>query len=142
MANKTIPTYIDMIRDRLLAQADLVAAGFTKRTVYKQFLDGLKTTNIVYPCLTISTDRDGREVWAAIDELKLYITVHMDEYSDAETVVNAVIDSLHLFNGTSTDRTVTVYYTWYKGGPPTPMWNAKRGKWEAIMRFDSSIGGC
>lgn len=142
MPNTTIPTFIDQVRARILANSDLVGIGFTARSIYKRFLDTIKAQDINYPCIALATDRDERLTWGPLDTIKLYATIYMDDYGDAETAVNSLIDTLHDYRGPSSDGTVLVYYMWYMGGPPTPMWNPTRAKWEAMLRFDATVTGC
>lgn len=133
-----VPGFIDLIRNRILTIPIVIEKGFTKRTLYKQFLSQLKPGTVKYPCMTIAYDMDRREKWAAIDSLKLFITIHMDVFEETMGVVDAVVDSLHQFMDAST--CVTVYKCWHEGGPPAPIYNSETNRWEAVLEFDASIG--
>lgn len=132
-----VPLFIDLVRDRMLTIPLVIEKGFIKKTLYKRFVSQMKPETVKYPCMTLCYDMDKRGVWAPVDDLKLYLTVHMDVYEDMMPIVDAVVDSLHLFMDAST--CVTVYKCWNCGGPPAPMYNEKTNRWEATLEFDVSI---
>lgn len=130
--------FVDLVRNRMLSDVQIIGAGFTKKSMYRQFLSQKKPDEITYPCMTICYDRDQREKWAAIDKLTLYISLHTKTFEDTVQAVEYVINLLHDFKDAST--CVTVYHCWHEGGPPVPMYNKELNCWEATLGFSVSIG--
>lgn len=133
-----LPVFIDLIRSRILTIPAVIQRGFTAKTIYRQFIMQKKKEDITFPCMSLCYDLDRREKWAAIDGLKLYISIHTKVFEDATVIFDAVVDSLHLFMDAST--CVTVYRCWHEGGPPIPMYDDKLNCWEVTMEFSVAVG--
>lgn len=134
MANA--PVFIKHIKRKLSGMPWFSENGLTTQTIYRQYLPQVK--NPSYPCLTLAYEIDQREVFADVDDIRLYVMAHTKEFDGAEVLGNLIADSLHKY--TYSDDTLIVYNCLDVGIPTTPSWNRDQNCWDTIVEFTCSVG--
>lgn len=131
-----IALFIDHIRDRIAAEAGFTTSGFNREQVYRQYLPQVKDP--VFPCITLSFEKDKTEVFADVAIGTLYISVHMKQFSKVQDVQKWLTSSMH--QHTFSDGTLVIWMCQEQGSPPTPSWDEKTQTWESIQSFDVRFG--
>ncbi len=134
MAN--MPAFILRIQNKVSQAQFFTDEGFAPEAVYKQYLPQVKQP--IYPCISLAYEIDKRELFADIDNGKLYAGVHCKEFNQAERIGHQLSDLIHqsLYSGDD----CIVYFARYVGGPPTPIFNTMLNCWETICEFEVRIG--
>jgi urate oxidase len=128
--------FIKYIKRRLSGANWFTTQGFTNQQVYRQYLPQVKQP--VFPCLTLSYEVDKREVFADVDDLCLFVSVHAKDFDTAEQVAKLISDTLH--KHTYSDDQLTIYKCHDVGIPTVPSFNKDLNCWEAVVEFDCQVG--
>ncbi len=131
-----ISAFIKYAKRRVAAQPWFGEKGLTNQRIYRQFLSQVK--NPEFPCISLAYEIDQREVFANIDNLHLFMTVHAKEFDFAEEIAKLISDTMHLH--TYADDQLTIYKCHDVGIPTVPSFNKHLNCWEAIVEFDCRIG--
>jgi len=134
MADTT--AFIRHIKTKLSGADWFASQGFSNQQVYRQYLPQVKEP--IYPCLTLSYEIDERAVFANIDNLRLFVSVHAKEFDKVEEVAKQLSDLLHKY--TYSDEQLTIYKCYDVGVPTVPSWNKNLNVWEAVVEFDCQVG--
>ena len=129
-------TFIDKVQDILMADATLVAAGITKKRIYRQFLPQVK--NPEYPLITLSYEVQATDIGLDIDEVRLYVQVHSQKFEDTYTMQTVIQGLLHRYTYSGSD--IIVYKCFSAGGPTVPYFDRDLNHWESSLEFSVEIG--
>jgi hypothetical protein len=132
-----IPKFLDHIRDVILAQPDLVTKGVDRTHIYRQFNPQVKDP--AAPHIILAYEIDKRDVGLNVDELRLFISVHVQvKAQDAVDMGKTIIDALHRY--TYADGDVIIHKMFNVGGPLQPFFDKELNHWETTAEFEIALG--
>jgi hypothetical protein len=136
MAQDRITPFITFIKRWLSEQEWFTEKGFTKQSIFKQFLPQNKEPN--WPCITIAYELDKRDVGLGTDEGALYITVHSKDFNFPDEVAQLINNALHDKKHSNDD--FVLYQCFATGNATTPIFNQKWNNWESVCEFSFKVG--
>jgi hypothetical protein len=133
--SKQIKPFIKHVQRMIITHAEL-SQKFNVNNVYRRTLPQIKDPK--YPCITMYYDLDPRQAFAEIDHVQLYITIHTDEFFDAENSADLIADLFHLY--TYSDNEIVIYKMFSQGGMVSPVYDDKLRKWTSVLQFEVHLG--
>lgn len=112
------------------------ALGIPCAQIYRRFLPQVKDPQ--YPCVTLWYKVNSTDVGLGIDEVRLYVGLHTQDYTQTYDLQRRVQTLLHGL--TLADTHVVIYKCFNVGSLAAPWHNKELNHWEAIVEFDVEVG--
>lgn len=133
--SKQLKPFIKHVQRKIIEHSEL-SVKFNQNNVYRRSLPQIKDPK--YPCITVFYDLDPRQIFAEIDHIQLYITIHTDEFFDAENSADLIADLFHLYSISTSE--FIVYKMFSQGGMASPVYDDKLRKWNSVLQFEVHLG--